>query len=36
VSPVAGAAKFGEVAMILWLLFGGVKPRPGVSAENAA
>jgi hypothetical protein len=28
VSPIAGASKFGELAMILWLLIAGVKPQP--------
>lgn len=35
VSPVAGAAKFGEVAMILWLLIRGTKAQPAVAAEIA-
>ena len=33
VSPIAGAAKFGEVAMILWLLIKGVKGQQAAPAE---
>jgi hypothetical protein len=36
VSPVAGAAKFGELAMILWLLIKGTRAPPAVSADIAA
>lgn len=32
VSPIAGASKFGELAMILWLLIMGVKQQPAAPA----
>jgi hypothetical protein len=35
VSPIAGVAKFGELAMILWLLIKGLKAHPLASAESA-
>jgi hypothetical protein len=28
VSPIAGISKFGELAIILWLLIKGVKQHP--------
>jgi hypothetical protein len=33
VSPIAGASKFGELAMILWLLIRGVKGHQAPPAE---
>jgi len=33
VSPIAGASKFGELAMILWLLIKGVKGQQTAPAE---
>lgn len=36
VAPLAGASKFGEVAMILWLLIRGVKGQQAAPAEIRA
>jgi hypothetical protein len=33
VSPIAGASKFGELAMILWLLIKGVRQQHATPAE---
>jgi hypothetical protein len=33
VSPIAGASKFGELAMILWLLIKGVKRQQAAPVE---